>query len=150
MLVIYICKMVDQEDGFYFLEFDDEFKDDIVVLFLFREGDEFERKGIFWYFKFNLRRVVIIVVVLFVLFFVIVFFVVYVWLSLINKVFDCQKSIILLRLLRYLLLIEYYVYLYFNLIIFKFFGKVDIFLYCNEVVNNIIFYVGEKFYYFNV
>lgn len=47
-------------------------------------------------------------------------------------------------------MIEYFVYLYFNLIMFYFFGKVDIFFYCNEVVNNIIFYVGKNISYFNV
>lgn len=61
-----------------------------------------------------------------------------------------QKGLYLLWFLRYLVLIEYFLYLYFDLINFDFFGKVDIFFFCYEIFINIIFYVGIKMDYFDV
>ena len=145
-----ICKMADQEDGLYSSEFDDEFKDDIAVSLLPREGDEPERKGILRYSKLNPRRAAIIVAVSFVLLLVIVLLAVYVRSSSTNKALDRQKSTISLRLPRHLLPIEYHVYLHPNLTTFKFSGRVDISLYCNEAANNITLHAGEKLHYSNV
>lgn len=150
MSATHIYKMADQEDGLYSSEFDDEFKDDIAVSLLPREGDEPERKGILRCSKLNPRRAAIIVAVSFVLLLVIVLLAVYVRSSSTNKSLDHQKSTISLRLPRHLLPIEYHVYLHPNLTTFKFSGKVDISLYCNEAANNITLHAGEKLNYSNV
>lgn len=55
-----------------------------------------------------------------------------------------------LRLPRHLSPIEYLVYLHPNLTTFRFSGKVDVLLYCNEAANNITLHVGKKINYYNV
>jgi len=55
-----------------------------------------------------------------------------------------------LRLPRHLLPIEYHVYLHPNLTTFKFSGKVEILLYCNETSNNVTLHVGKDISYTDV
>ena len=55
-----------------------------------------------------------------------------------------------LRLPRHLSPIEYLVYLHPNLTTFKFSGKVDALLYCNEAANNITLHIGKKINVTNV
>ncbi|XP_078360605.1 endoplasmic reticulum aminopeptidase 1-like [Oculina patagonica] len=52
-----------------------------------------------------------------------------------------------LRLPRHLSPIEYLVYLHPNLTTFKYSGKVEVLLYCNEAANNITLHVGKEINY---
>lgn len=64
-----------------------------------------------------------------------------------EKKLQAQQS---LRLPRHLLPIEYHVYLHPNLTTFKFSGKVEVTLYCNESSNNVTLHVGKKIDYTDV
>ena len=55
-----------------------------------------------------------------------------------------------LRLPRHLSPIEYHVYLHPDLTTFKFSGKVEVLLWCNEASNNVTLHVGKKINYTDV
>lgn len=55
-----------------------------------------------------------------------------------------------LRLPRHLSPIEYLVYLHPNLTTFKYSGRVEVLLYCNEAANNITLHVGKEIMYTTV
>ena len=108
-----------------------------------------QRKNVFPCFPFS-RKTAIFGVVAVLLLLVVVLLVVFLRSSVEpekEKKLQPEQS---LRLPRHLSPIEYHVYLHPNLTTFRFSGKVDVVLYCNETSNNVTLHVGKKINYTDI
>lgn len=125
-----------------------EFDDQVNVSLLPQTNSR--RKRVFQCFPLN-RKAAIFGVVAVLLLLVVVLLAVFLHTSSVEsekeKKDQVQQS---LRLPRHISPIEYHVYLHPNLTTFKFSGKVQVLLYCNEASNNVTLHVGKKISYTDV